>query len=150
PWAIDERARGSTSSVASEWLWISMKPGATTRPLMSMDCSASRPSRLPTETIRPAEMPMSAARGALPVPSTRVPPRRAMSSMRLAERGRCFLVDREVLAEDDAVLAPCVVRREFAVPHVARHVGRIALQRLAPAASAGGQVAEQITLLDLL
>src|SRR5215216_6335068 len=155
PCAMELRARGSTRSVASEWLCMSMKPGATTKPLMSSDWVVSRPSRLPMQAIRPSAIPTSAVRGGPPVPSTSVPPRRATSSIRprrllTAQRGGGLLVQLASLGDNHAVFAPCVLRCELAVPNVARDLGRRPLQWVPPPASTGGQVAEEVALLHWL
>ena len=63
----------SARIVSSEWLWMSMKPGATTSPVASMIFAALRLFRSPTAAIRPPRIPTSAMRQGLPVPSTNLP-----------------------------------------------------------------------------
>ena len=70
----------SVTIVLSEWLWMSMKPGATISPAASMTFVAGRPFRFPISVIFPPVMPTSAMRQGLPVPSTSLPPRMRTSN----------------------------------------------------------------------
>ncbi len=74
PWAIALRARGSARTVTSAWLWMSMKPGATTRPVASISVVAVTPGSGPTSTIRSPVIATSVTRGG-PSPPITVPPR---------------------------------------------------------------------------
>jgi len=42
PWRIFDSARGLSGSVKSEWVWMSMNPGATTWPRASISRRAGR------------------------------------------------------------------------------------------------------------
>jgi hypothetical protein len=64
---------------------MSMKPGATTRPLASISRVAGASIR-PTSTTRPSCTPTSAWTGSAPVPSWTRPPRMAMSRAMASER----------------------------------------------------------------
>ena len=79
PCMMELTARGSTSSVKSEWLWMSMNPGATTRPSASRISTSSESARSPMSTMRPSYTATSALNGGRAVPSTTVPPRTMQS-----------------------------------------------------------------------
>src|SRR5689334_2385373 len=78
-------ASPSSITVSSEWLCISMKPGATTRPRASIDRAAVRSPSRPMAAIFPPRMPTSATNDGLPVPSTMRP-----SRMRMSKSGDCL------------------------------------------------------------
>src|SRR5262245_23277934 len=59
----------------SEWLWMSIKPGATTSSDASIVRLAVLPVRRPMAAILPCLMPMSPICDGFPVPSTTFPPR---------------------------------------------------------------------------
>ena len=65
-------ASGSEMRMRSEWLCVSMNPGATTSPSALIVASAS-PVSLPISTILSPMMPMSALYHGFPVPSTTFP-----------------------------------------------------------------------------
>ena len=79
PWVILLAARGSTRTLYSDWPSMSMKPGATTRPVASMRRLARAPERSPTAAIRSPITPTSARRQGAPVPSTTRPPAKTRS-----------------------------------------------------------------------
>src|SRR3990172_12200306 len=54
----------------SQWEWMSMKPGATTRPSTSITRRAGAPSSRPTRAILPPSTATSARNHGFPVPST--------------------------------------------------------------------------------
>src|SRR5580698_297011 len=78
PWRTLLSAFGLIGSVKSEWVLMSMKPGATTRPDASMVLRAAL-AMCPTATIRPSLMATSPAAPGLPAPSNSIPPRIRMS-----------------------------------------------------------------------
>ena len=69
PCSSDGVANPSQQSCGSKCVWMSMKPGLTTRPVASMTRSGA--STLPV--ILPSRMNTSRATGAVPVPSTTKP-----------------------------------------------------------------------------
>src|SRR6202030_4072390 len=79
PWRTLLSAFGLIGSVKSEWVFMSIKPGATTSPSASMIFFAASVPRAPTIAMRPSAMARSSATPALPVPSNKVPPRIRMS-----------------------------------------------------------------------
>jgi hypothetical protein len=85
PCVTELTARGSTTSVKSEWLWISMNPGVTYKPWASRTGTPSGAGIGATSTIRPSRTNTSARAGGAPVPSTTVPPV-MMNSMPRSDR----------------------------------------------------------------
>ena len=79
PWRTLLSALGLIGSVKSEWVLMSMKPGATARPAASMVFAAGSSIGEPIAAIRPSLMATSAATPALPLPSNTSPPRIRMS-----------------------------------------------------------------------
>src|ERR1700730_5137896 len=75
PWRTLLSALGLIGSVKSEWVLMSMKPGATASPRASMTFAASPGGSLPMAANRPAQMATSPGLPAAPVPSSRRPPR---------------------------------------------------------------------------
>src|SRR5262245_36306931 len=65
---------------------MSTIPGSTSLPLAS-SVSRARPTSVPTAAMRPLAIATSASRGAPPVPSTSVPPRRSRSCMEFSSLG---------------------------------------------------------------
>src|SRR4051794_6878288 len=59
----------------SEWLWMSMNPGATVNPVASMVRPAVFPASFPMAAIFPWRIPRSPIKLGLPAPSTILPPR---------------------------------------------------------------------------
>ena len=82
PWRTLLSASGFRGRVKSEWVWMSMKPGATICPEASISRCASRPSQSPTAVMRPFFMATSARRAGVPFPSITCPPRINRSSIR--------------------------------------------------------------------
>ena len=79
PWLTLQAIPGSERTARSSWVWASMKPGETTRPLASISRSPRIASSRPTAKIRSPSTATSATRRGAPVPSTTVPPRRSSS-----------------------------------------------------------------------
>ena len=79
PCQHDELQGASQATWASRWLWMSTKPGVTSRPEASIVrvARAGRARRPPCT--RSPTMPTSARRAGAPVPSMTVPPVMAMS-----------------------------------------------------------------------
>ena len=80
PWRIFASADGYARRAKSEWACMSMKPGATTRPVASMARPASPPRSGAIAVMRSPVSPTSARRPGLPVPSSTVPPRISQSN----------------------------------------------------------------------
>ena len=81
PWRILLSASGFRGRVKSEWVWMSMKPGATICPEASISRCASRSAQSPTAVMRPFLMATSARRAGVPFPSITCPPRINRSSI---------------------------------------------------------------------
>ncbi len=82
------RPSPSPRKAKREWLWMSMKPGATTMPEASMRRTAAASERTPggvTATMRSPRIPTSPGYHALPVPSTMRPP--SMTTSNRSEPG---------------------------------------------------------------
>ncbi len=79
PCVIFDAARPSTSTKSSDWPSMSMKPGATTRPVTSTRVGAVARLRSPMAAMRSPEMARSARTHGAPVPSTRRPPAKTTS-----------------------------------------------------------------------
>jgi len=73
PCQHDDVATGSQESWASRWVWMSTKPGVTTRPSASI-VRRPRPPTRPTSTMRSPSIARSPVKVAFPVPSAIVPP----------------------------------------------------------------------------
>ena len=69
PCLIFDSARGLSGKVKSEWVWMSMSPGATTCPRASITRWAGRDERCSTATMRPELTLTSASIPGAPVPS---------------------------------------------------------------------------------
>ena len=82
PWRTLDSASGFRGRVKSEWVWMSMKPGATICPEASISRCASWSSPSPTAVMRPFLMATSARRAGAPLPSITCPPRINRSSIR--------------------------------------------------------------------
>src|SRR5262245_37880636 len=65
---------GSVSTAMSSWLWTSMKPGVTAKPVASSSTPA-RSGTVPTSTMRSPRTATSARAPGAPLPSYTVPPR---------------------------------------------------------------------------
>ena len=75
PWCANEGPRPSLSSrVSSEWLCMSIKPGATNNPTASISV-LPRPFTVPVLTMRSSITARSPTKPGCPLPSNRVPPR---------------------------------------------------------------------------
>ncbi|MNT63429.1 hypothetical protein D3C72_2012460 [compost metagenome] len=70
---------GDWNTIQSSWVWVSINPGATIRPVASISVSALAVERLPIATISPSITPTSAARRGAPVPSMMSPLRMSRS-----------------------------------------------------------------------
>src|SRR5882724_920123 len=79
PWRTLLSALGLIGRVKSEWVLMSMKPGATARPPASITLVASVSSSAPMAAMRPSRMARSPGLPAAPVPSSSRPPRIRMS-----------------------------------------------------------------------
>jgi hypothetical protein len=90
PWYEDPSWSLLPRSAVSEWMWASMKPGVTTRPVASMRVAAAASPRSPIATIRSPFTPTIARYCGAPVPSTTCPPwiRRSRSTAIAACRGK--------------------------------------------------------------
>ncbi len=81
PWQTWLSARPSTGSTKSEWVWMSMKPGATVIPdASSMSRAASGGMCSAIAATRQPAMPRSPRKAGAPVPSRMSPPRTARSN----------------------------------------------------------------------
>ena len=79
PCQHDDVPIGSQASCASRWVWMSTKPGVTTRPSASISSTARSPVRSPIAEMRSPSMPTSAKTAGPPVPST-IKPSRTITS----------------------------------------------------------------------
>src|SRR5579871_3777454 len=79
PWRTLLSAFGLIGRVKSEWVLMSMKPGATARPCASITRVALPATRGPTAAMRPSATARSPEMPGLPVPSISRPPRIRMS-----------------------------------------------------------------------
>ena len=80
PWRTLLSAWGMRARVKSEWVLMSMKPGATTRPLASIMRAPAAVMSPPMAAMRPSLNATSARRPGAPVPSMTSPPWMRMSS----------------------------------------------------------------------
>src|SRR5437762_5042231 len=89
---------GSQNTWASKWVWVSMNPGASTRPSRSTSSAPSPRGIVPIRAITPSLTPTSARTPSRPEPSTTSPPlrTRSMSALptRLEELGNVVLYHR--------------------------------------------------------
>src|SRR5438046_1284359 len=141
PWRIFDSARGLMGSVKSEWVWMSMKPGATTCPRASTTRWAGRAERGSIATMRPALTLTSASRPGAPGPSISWPPRtdrRAREHALLQEERRVErdLRARRAHADDDGGAA--AVRGEHRL--LDRRLGADQLEREVHAAAAADRL----------
>src|SRR5262245_48212642 len=101
PWRSPIACWGSVRSAPSAWVWGSMKPGATVRPVTSITRRASARARSATAATVSPWMPTSARRPGAPEPSTTVPPRSTRSNTPVPP-----LPDRQLAVEAGQALDP--------------------------------------------
>src|SRR5580693_1197740 len=83
PWRTLLSAFGLIGSVKSEWVFMSIKPGAIASPSASIVLSAEPVRPGPTAAMRPPAMARSPAMPGLPAPSYKIPPRIRMSCIEM-------------------------------------------------------------------
>jgi hypothetical protein len=80
PWLVLHVVQlGPQRTARSSCVWLSMKPGATARPVAITSRSALQPPKSPTPTIRSPLIPRSPVRRGAPEPSIRVASRMIVS-----------------------------------------------------------------------